>query len=237
MYSQKSLWKGNAQKWTKVMDEGLDDFRRSCLDPYLDALLVQHSSGIFLDLGCGEGKVARTIAKGGCQVVGVDLAYDFTRTAQERLAEGFFVQGDVLSLPFCEGAFDGAVSKLTSVNVPDYLQFLRETERILRPGGILIDVVTHPCFASFQGDPIHPNIYLKMHKKRIQLNKKGVKLKVVNYHRSLSDYFDCFAKTSFIVKNIFEPPTTKNLTRSKQWKNSKIKGPPFLIFVLQRSTV
>jgi demethylmenaquinone methyltransferase / 2-methoxy-6-polyprenyl-1,4-benzoquinol methylase len=56
-----------------------------------------------------------------------------------------WVQGDVLSLPFPDGAFDAATVGFGVRNVDDLEQGLRELRRVLRPGGRLaILEITQP---------------------------------------------------------------------------------------------
>src|SRR5687767_8938331 len=91
------------------------------------ARLAGFSDGMrVLDVGCGIGGPARTLAaEFGCTVVGVDLVEEFVEAARELTARvGLadrveFVQGDALELPFGEGEFDGAMLEHVTMNIQD----------------------------------------------------------------------------------------------------------------------
>lgn len=62
-----------------------------------------------------------------------------------------FVHGDAEELPFEDGSVDLLVNIESSHTYPDLGKFLREVERVLRPGGLLthIDVFTRQRSATF----------------------------------------------------------------------------------------
>lgn len=97
-----------------------------------------------LDVGCGVGGPARTLASHfGCRVVGVDLSVDYAAAARElsqRVGLGTRVDfhcADVLRLPFGEGTFDGIFLIHVAMNVSDKGGMLAELHRVLKPGGWL----------------------------------------------------------------------------------------------------
>ncbi len=97
-----------------------------------------------LDIGSGLGGPARYMARRfGCRVAGIDLTAEFCEAA--RLLTGrvgledrvSFQQGDALTMPFKDAAFDGAYSMNVSMNIADKRAFYREVRRVLKPGGWL----------------------------------------------------------------------------------------------------
>jgi MPBQ/MSBQ methyltransferase len=96
-----------------------------------------------LDLGCGIGGPARTLAAElGCNVQGLDLTPGFIAAA-EMLTERVglsdrccFRTGDATALPFSEASFDVVWSQNVLMNIADKAACFREVARILRPGGI-----------------------------------------------------------------------------------------------------
>ena len=96
-----------------------------------------------LDLGCGVGGPARTLAaEFGCTVVGVDLASEYCRAAQ--LLTGMLgmenavsiVCADVMELPLLDQSFDVVWSQNAWMNIEDKDRFLQQVTRVLRPGSI-----------------------------------------------------------------------------------------------------
>lgn len=94
-----------------------------------------------LDIGCGIGGPARTLAaEFACSVVGVDLTHEFIRAARmltARLgmdAQCSFEHGNATTLPFPDGSFDLAWSQNMLMNVSDKAQLFDEIVRVLKPG-------------------------------------------------------------------------------------------------------
>jgi ubiquinone/menaquinone biosynthesis C-methylase UbiE len=95
-----------------------------------------------LDVGCGIGGSARRLShETGCRVTGIDLSNEYIDTA-ERLTRLLNMQEQVafhacsaLELPFDDNLFDGVWSLQMNMNVEDKPAWLKETHRVLKPGG------------------------------------------------------------------------------------------------------
>lgn len=95
-----------------------------------------------LDLGCGPGESAFGMAEQvpGLRVTGLDLSDTMIRIARARRARDSaganvdLVRGDAMALPFADGTFDAAAGHSFLYLVPDAVEVLRETRRVLRPG-------------------------------------------------------------------------------------------------------
>ena len=109
-----------------------------------------------LDLGCGAGRHAFEAAKQGAQVVACDLdlaelkdvrALFGAMTENGEIAEpagGCAVNGNALSLPFPDGAFDRIIASEVMEHIPDDAGAAAELARVLRPGGTI--AVTVPSW-------------------------------------------------------------------------------------------
>ena len=96
-----------------------------------------------LDIGCGIGGPARTMAaEFGCQVTGIDLTEGYCQAAQmltAKLGMGgqvSFQCANALDLAFAAASFDVVWSQNAWMNIDDKARFLREVVRVLRPGGV-----------------------------------------------------------------------------------------------------
>jgi SAM-dependent methyltransferase len=95
-----------------------------------------------LDVGCGIGGSTRRLSlETGCRVTGIDLSESYIDTA-ERLTRLLDMQDQVtfhacsaLELPFEDNSFDGVWSLQMNMNVEDKLSWLKETYRVIKPGG------------------------------------------------------------------------------------------------------
>ena len=96
-----------------------------------------------LDIGCGIGGPARTIAQQKrANVTGVDLTPAFVETAitLSRMAgmgdQVRFSVGSALALPFADASFDVATLLHVGMNIPDKPKLFEEAHRVLRPTGV-----------------------------------------------------------------------------------------------------
>ena len=120
-------------------------FFQKVLREYLDAMAVDSAETV-LDLGCGTGVAARTIARRADfpgRVTGIDLS-PYLVEAARRLAddEGLggrveFRSGDTRDLDIHDGKFDAVVAHTLVSHVPEALTVLKEAGRVVKPGGLI----------------------------------------------------------------------------------------------------
>jgi D-alanine-D-alanine ligase len=101
-----------------------------------------------LDLACGIGRHSFLFAKKGYQVIGLDFSKNFLHQAKvecKRLKSNVeFIHGDMKNLKphFSSNRFDMVVSLYNSFGYfdkrSDDIRMLKETFRVLRPGGKLV---------------------------------------------------------------------------------------------------
>lgn len=112
-----------------------------------------------LDVGCGLGGPARTLAaEFGADVTGVDLSPAYVRIAGRLSALSDlggvtrFDVADAAALPFEAGAFDIVWTQHAVMNFPDRNAAYAEMRRVLKPGGQL---AFHDFVAGAPGDGLH----------------------------------------------------------------------------------
>src|SRR5262249_61549458 len=95
-----------------------------------------------LDLGSGEGRLARDLRARGHRVLELDgsLAMVSASTA----LRGQALVADVASLPIPTGAADLAVAFMSLQDADDMPQAIAEARRVLGPGGGLVLAIVHP---------------------------------------------------------------------------------------------
>ena len=127
-----------------VMTAGLDRRWRR-----VTAEAVVRPGDRVLDGCCGTGDLALACVRAGAgSVVGLDFSPRMIERARRKSAAVAWVEGDALSLPFDEAAFDAATVGFGVRNVSDLDQALRELARVLAVGGRLgILEITQPTGA------------------------------------------------------------------------------------------
>jgi demethylmenaquinone methyltransferase/2-methoxy-6-polyprenyl-1,4-benzoquinol methylase len=124
----------------RVMTAGLDRrWRRET------ARAVVRPGDAVLDACCGTGDLALAAAREGGRVTGLDFSQRMLERARRKAPGLEWVEGDMLALPFSDGAFDAATVGFGVRNVDDLDRGVAELRRVLRPGGRLaILEITQP---------------------------------------------------------------------------------------------
>lgn len=95
-----------------------------------------------LDVACGAGQIAIPMARGGADVVGVDIASNLIAQARARAeAEDLPVQfdeGDAEKLPYDDASFDLVISLIGAMFAPRPERVASELLRVCRPGGRIV---------------------------------------------------------------------------------------------------
>lgn len=162
--------------------------------PELLAFLDSHPPGRALDLGCGTGTNAITMARLGWQVIGIDQSFIAIAKARRKAAHAGanlrFVRGDAAEAaqnPAIEGPFDlvldlGCLHTLPADRLPGYLASLRS---LLPPGGTYL-------LYSFLQPPGQPDSRWPSEPLIRDLLESGFELTSVehgSYHERLSAWF------------------------------------------------
>ena len=93
-----------------------------------------------LDLGCGSGRLTVALAREGAAVTGLDTSRERLEQARRRTGEGGveleLVEANMDDpLPFDDGSFDAATSRLVLMAAAEPTATLRELRRVVVPDG------------------------------------------------------------------------------------------------------
>jgi len=89
-----------------------------------------------LDVGCGEGMLARELRPRVPEVTGIDLHGDSIIQAREHGDDIEYVLGDVLTHPFASESFD-LITTVATLHHMDSRAGIERMRELLRPGGTL----------------------------------------------------------------------------------------------------
>ena len=111
-----------------------------------ELLAAVASAGRVLDLGCGSGRLTVALARAGAAVTGIDTSRERLEQARRRAAEGGveleLAEADMNEpLPFEDGSFDAATSRLALMAAAHPAATLRELRRVVAPEGPIATVI------------------------------------------------------------------------------------------------
>src|SRR5436190_595906 len=138
------LWERHAGWWQEGFTAGADPEYEEQVLPMATEELVGARS--VLDVGCGEGQVARLAARlpGVERVVGVDPTWGQLSVARQRADGPMYTRGDASRLPFATASFDAVIACLVFEHVRDLDGAFDEVARVLAPGGKFTLFMNHP---------------------------------------------------------------------------------------------
>jgi SAM-dependent methyltransferase len=137
------LWETHARWWQDGFTDGADPEYEEQILPLAAEYLAGATS--VLDVGCGEGQVARLARRlGAALVVGVDPTWAQVRVACERAGGPAYGRAEAAALPFHDRAFDTVVACLVFEHIDAVDDAIAEVARVLRPGGRFLFFLNHP---------------------------------------------------------------------------------------------
>jgi SAM-dependent methyltransferase len=122
------------------------------------------------------------------------------------------VRADGAALPFPEGSLDAVVSVLTHTDFDDPEGVFREAARVLRPGGRLVFVGTHPCFVAphVQRSPAGAHLLQPGYRRRGWHHRgpgfgHGIRPRVGVNHLPLADLVGALLAGGLTLRQLREP--------------------------------
>jgi SAM-dependent methyltransferase len=209
-----ALWERHAQWWIENFTEGADPEYDEQILPLAAAELA--GARRVLDVGCGEGQIARLAAgiDGVAAVVGVDPTWNQLTAAVARGGSVRYTRGAATGLPFVDGSFDAVVACLVFEHVTDVDAAIAEVARVLEPGGRFCFWLNHPLIQTPDSgwiddqivDP--PEQYWRIgaylaEAETVEEVELDVHIRFV--HRPLSRYVNTLAAHGLLIEHMLEP--------------------------------
>ncbi len=226
-----NLWPEDEQVahwWQSGFTAGADpEYEEQILPLLADEL--QGSTRV-LDVGCGEGQVARLAARlpGMQLVVGVDPTAAQVVEAKARGGGVLIGRSDAAALPFSDRSFDAVVACLVFEHIEAVDEAISEVGRVLRPGGRFLFLLNHPLLqtpgSGWIDDTILEEQYWRIGPYLVEDNsleevEKGVWIPFI--HRPLSRYVNALAAAGLYVTFMAEPaPPPGFLARAAEYRDA-----------------
>ena len=203
-------WERHAADWTRwAREPGHDSYWRFHRDRFLE--LLTPSGRLTLDVGCGEGRLARDLKERGHDVRAFDAAPALVEAARRSDRSLDVTRADAAALPLEDGASDLVVSFMVLMNVDDLAGAVREAARVLEPGGRFCIAITHPINTAGEFETSEPESafviresYFEAHRKDVQAECGGLTMAFVDLHRPLQDYASALEEAGFLIERIRE---------------------------------
>lgn len=175
-----AYWSGRAPEFSALrMNEFASVARQSYEDFLLEFLPAKQEPLEALDIGTGAGFFALILQKLGCRVTAVDFSPEMLvqarKNATERGGEGIdFRQMDAQNLTFADNSFDFVITRNVMWIVEDAQRMYFHMHRVLRPGGILLNLDANYGKAFWEADqkketPTHPTQTLEQLRERNEI--------------------------------------------------------------------
>jgi len=241
--SDDDLWERHADWWQRQFTDGADPEYTEQILPLALEWLAGYPRVI--EVGTGEGQVARVLAASGAgPVVGIDPTRAQIEEAVRRGGGPLYARAGASALPFAAGSFDAAVACLVFEHIDAVDEALAEVARVLRPGGRFAFFLNHPLLqtpgSGWIDDQIldPPEQYWRIgpyltEDAVVEQVEKGVFIRFV--HRPLSRYVNAMADHDLVLERMVEPsPPPGFLARAHEYADAATI-PRLLLLVARRS--
>ena len=241
--SDPDAWERNARWWQDGFTDGADPEYEEQILPLAAECLA--GAKRVVDVGTGEGQVARLATRLGAEtVVGVDPTRAQLRLAAERAGGPVYLRAAAEQLPFADASFDAAVACLVFEHLPDHVAPISEIARVLAPGGRFAFFLNHPLLQAPNSGWVIDHIleeeywrvgpYLPVDVTMEEL-APGVVLPFV--HRPLSQYVNAMAQHGLLVERMEEPAPPEGFLAKAEEYRAAATIPRLLLLVARKTRV
>ena len=206
------LWDEHADWWIEGFTNGVDPEYEEQIIP----LAIEELAGkrVVLDVGCGDGQIARALAAQGAEVLGIDPTQRHIDVALSRGGGPKYQLGDATHLPVEDASQDAVVACLVFEHIDEVDAAINEVARVLKRGGQFSFFLNHPLLQTpgsgwiddFILDP--PEQYWRIgaylvETESIEEVEKDVFIRFI--HRPLSRYVNALLAAGLSIERMLEP--------------------------------
>jgi SAM-dependent methyltransferase len=215
-------WEPEAENWVRWARTPGHDAYWYYRDAFFEMLPPPGARTI--ELGCGEGRVARDLVQRGHRVVGVEPARTLAFHARDADAVSAYVVADGAAVPSGSDAFDLVVAYNSLQVVADMRGTVREAARLLRPGGHFCLTVSHPAmdlgkFVETDAGTVfavRPS-YFESRRVEDTVVVDGLEVTCRGWTYTLEDYVRALGDAGLVVEALREPRPRAPSGRYERW--------------------
>lgn len=210
-------WDASEPWYTSCVGEKGHHYHQAVILPNALRLLGKFTS--LLDLGCGQGVLARHLPK-TVEYIGIDTSNALIESAKTFAAGPhirFLLADASCELQIDKKDFDRATLILSLQNMEQGARAIEAAARHLKKGGKLLIVLNHPCFRIPRQSGWGIDEQKKLQYRRINSYMSPLKIPIqthpgkgkhskttISYHHSLSDYSNWLNGQKFAIEAIEE---------------------------------
>jgi ubiquinone/menaquinone biosynthesis C-methylase UbiE len=167
-----------------------------------------------LDVGCGDGQIARALSAQGSEVLGIDPTQLHIDIARERAGGPTYEVGSATRLPVADNSQDAVVACLVFEHIDEVDAAIAEVARVLKPGGQFSFFLNHPLLQTpgsgwiddYILDP--PEQYWRIgaylvETETVEEVEKNIFIRFI--HRPLSRYVNALISNGLLIERMYEP--------------------------------
>ncbi len=141
-------WRKNASPWTTAVQHDQIDSRRLVTNRAIVNAVLSLAPEAVLDIGCGEGWLARALHEEGPRVIGVDAVPELVVEASRRGGGDFrVVSYEEIAGGKLQVSVDLAVANFALIGKEAVDALIRQLPKLLAPNGYLVVQTLHPVVA------------------------------------------------------------------------------------------
>lgn len=244
-WDELSDWYDNKQ------GESGDLWHRVLIDPVLLKLIGDCKGKEILDLGCGNGYLARRFAREGARVTVIDSSLKMIKNAQARDPKDSlkinYIHTDANRLDMISDAsLDLVFANMSLMDIEDAEGAIREVSRVLKGRkGRFVASISHPCFdngpysgwvmekAAFEPRKIYRKI--RAYRKPFSMNvpwklENNERKFTQSFHRPLNWYARILSSNGLTITALEEPEPTEEFLENEEDSAGFIEVPLHLVF-------
>lgn len=203
-------WESEAENWLRWARAPSHD-AYWWWSPSFFAAMVPDPGERTLEVGSGEGRVARDLARLGHRVVACDIAPTLVDAARALGAASFLV-ADAARLPFPDASFDLVVAYNSLMDMDQMATAVGEAARVLERGGRFCISVTHPVndAGRFSSDDAEASFvisgsYFERRPFVETVTRDGLEMTFRGWAVPLEGYARALENGGFVIERLREP--------------------------------
>lgn len=224
----RELWDQKAHFWDALHGDYGNSFHQQLVEPSVFQLLKLIAGEAVLDVGCGNGALARRLAENGARVTAIDFSEELIRLARVRGSDHspavdyrvIDATDEAAILALGAERFDAITCTMALMDMPTIEPLFRVAARTLRQGGRFVFATQHPAFNSNNPIFVHEN----EDRDGVVADHYAVKLRAYldlppvkgsgapgepsphyYYHRPLSELLGAAFAAGFVLDGLLEP--------------------------------